>query len=259
MTTCENTEAKKDELDDIIVNGSTWAAIWHMSWPLLLQMSSVSVASFCDVWVAGKLGAGVQAAIGICGQVWFFMMMMTVALSAGTTALVSRFWGAKDMETAVLAAKHSMQFAFIFGTVSAILGLAIAKPLLYMLGASPEVQELGWEYMQVDMVSQLPFTIAWIAHAIWRAKGNARTPMMIWFLMTVIIVVLDIVFCMWPLHLGIRGIGLAWVIAAFVGTILNLYLLGRTDLKDCVDLVGLWKMGISKDWFKRLFNIGIPA
>ncbi len=259
MTTCENTETIKGELDDIIVNGSTWAAIWHMSWPLLLQMSSVSVASFCDVWVAGKLGAGVQAAIGICGQVWFFMMMMTIALSAGTTALVSRFWGARDMENAIAAAKHSMQFAFIFGTLSAILGLVIAKPLLYILGATPEVQELGWQYMQVDMLSQLPFTIAWVAHAIWRAKGNARSPMLIWFLMTVIIVACDFGFCIWPLQLGIRGIGLSWVIAAFVGTGLNIYLLGKTDLKECVDIVGLVKMGISKVWFQRLFNIGIPA
>src|SRR5690606_38776688 len=116
------------ELDDVIVNGSTWAAIWYMSWPLLLQMSSVSLASFCDVWVAGRLGSEVQAAIGICGQIWFFMIIATVALSAGTTALVSRFWGARDLDMAVVAARYSMQFGLIFGVCSAIVGLAIARP-----------------------------------------------------------------------------------------------------------------------------------
>ncbi|HMO19687.1 MAG TPA: MATE family efflux transporter, partial [Candidatus Melainabacteria bacterium] len=92
MVTCQNIDDKQKQIDEVIVNGSTWAAIWHMSWPLVIQMSTVSLASFSDVFIAGKLGSNVQAAIGLCGQIWFFMILITVALSAGTTALVSRFW-----------------------------------------------------------------------------------------------------------------------------------------------------------------------
>src|SRR5437660_7969452 len=99
--------------DDVIIRGSTWAAIWHMSWPLLLNMATISVASFADIWVAGKLGSDVQAAIGIGGQIWFFMIMLTVALSAGTTALVSRYWGARDFATTVEAARQSLIFGLI--------------------------------------------------------------------------------------------------------------------------------------------------
>ncbi len=96
--------------DDVIIRGTTWAAIWHMSWPLLLNMFTISIASFADVWVAGKLGSDTQAAIGICGQIGFFMIMLAVALSAGTTALVSRFWGAGDFKGAVEAARYSLIF-----------------------------------------------------------------------------------------------------------------------------------------------------
>lgn len=260
MSTCQDTKRDKQaSIDDVIVNGSTWAAIWHMSWPLLMQMSSVSVASFSDVWVAGKLGSGVQAAIGICGHIWFFMLLLTVALSAGTNALVSRFWGARDMEEAKTAAKQCMIFAFLFGTSSAILGYFVARPLLAMLGATPEVQELGWKFLQIDLISQLPFTVIWVAHAVWRAMGNARTPMMIWVVMTISIVTLNCVLCISPLQLGIQGIATAWVVAAFIGLTLNMILLRTTELGDCVRVSVLLKDGMSKSWLGRILRIGIPA
>lgn len=260
MSTCQDTKKDKQaSIDDVIVNGSTWAAIWHMSWPLLMQMSSVSVASFSDVWVAGKMGSDVQAAIGICGHIWFFMLLLTVALSAGTNALVSRFWGARDLETASNAAKQCMTFAFLFGTSSAILGYFTARPLLAMLGASPAVQELGWKFLQIDLISQLPFTIVWVAHAVWRAMGNARTPMMIWVIMTITIVILNYVLCITPFQLGIQGIATAWVVAAFIGFTLNMILLRNTELGDCVKVGTLIKDGVSKSWLMRILRVGIPA
>jgi len=246
-------------IDDVILSGSTWAAIWHMTWPLLLQMSSISVASFCDVWVAGKLGSQVQAAIGICGQVWFFMMLMTVALSVGTTAIVSRHWGARDIDTARLAARQSVIFAVLFGSSSAIAGLIIARWLLGVLGASPEVQELGWQYLRVDLLSQLPFTIIWVCHSIWRAIGNSRTPMMNWLMMVCVIIILDFTLCLNPLHLGVSGIAWAWVAASCLGVISNVILLRQTELADCVRLRALIKEGVSKEWLLKIFTIGIPA
>lgn len=259
MTTCQNLEKKKFDLDDVIVNGSTWAAIWHMSWPLVIQMSTVSIASFCDVWIAGKMGSNVQAAIGICGQIWFFMIMLTVALSAGTTALVSRFWGARDFKTAEEAARQSMIFAFCFGTLSMIGGLIVCRPLLALLGASEEVQRLGWQYMSIDLLSQLPFTVVWITHAIWRAMGNARVPMINWAIMTTIILVLDYSFCIQPFQMGIGGIGLAWFIASLVGMTLNLIFLRKTKLAEAMTFKSMFESGLSRLWLMRLLKIGLPA
>lgn len=259
MVTCQNIDDKQKQIDEVIVNGSTWAAIWHMSWPLVIQMSTVSLASFSDVFIAGKLGSNVQAAIGLCGQIWFFMILITVALSAGTTALVSRFWGARDMETAEEAARQSMIFAFFFGTASMVVGLLICRPLIAALGASPEVQDLGWRYMSIDLLSQLPFTIVWITHAIWRAMGNARVPMMVWGIMTTIILALDYCLCIKPFQMGIAGIGTAWFCASIVGMTLNLVLLRKTRLANAVKFRSMFKSGLSKDWFMRLLKIGLPA
>lgn len=257
MTTAELELVKNDA--DVIVSGSTWKAIWHMSWPGLLQMIAVSIASFADVWVAGKLGPEVQAAIGIGGQIWFFMTLFAVALSAGTTALVSRFWGAKDYDGAIEASRQSLVFAVLFGIASSALGLFIAKPLYQMLGATPSVQALGWDYLKWDLLSQVPFTGLWVAHSIFRAKGDAKTPLVVWATLMVLICACNVMFCLSPFKMGIGGIGLSWLIAGTVGFILDIFFLSRSSVKECVNIAPILKHGLSKVWFKRLFDIGIPA
>ncbi|HIA53866.1 MAG TPA: MATE family efflux transporter [Candidatus Melainabacteria bacterium] len=245
--------------DDVIINGSTWAAIWHMSWPLMLNMCTISIASFADVWVAGKLGSDTQAAIGICGQIGFFMIMLAVALSAGTTALVSRFWGAGDFKGAVEAARYSLIFALIFGCVSGGIGLLVARPLVRMLGASPEVEEQGWQYLRLDLLSHIPFTVLWVSNSIFRAKGDARVPMMTWILMTTLICALDVGLCLGPFKMGIAGIGLAWLIAGTVGVLFSTFILSKSELKECLSLKGKLDKAQSKEWLGRLLRIGIPA
>lgn len=71
-------------VDGMIVNSSLWRAIWHLSWPLYLNMMTIALASFSEIWVGGRLGSAAQAAIGLGGQIWFFLVLLVVALSAGT-------------------------------------------------------------------------------------------------------------------------------------------------------------------------------
>lgn len=251
--------SRKDNIDQVIISGSLRKAIWLLSWPLLVRMAAVSIASFTDVWIAGKLGSNTQAAIGICAQVWFFLLMITVALSAGTTAMVSRYWGAKDYENAVETARHSIAFACLFGIFTIILGLTISKPLLGLLGASDTVVEIAWSYIKIDILSQLPFTIVWISHSIMRAKGDTISPMINWIVMTSLIVSLDILFCLSPLNMGVEGIAYAWLISSIVGIIISTYNLSKSELKECLSIKRTLKNGYSSEWLKRLMKIGLPA
>ena len=244
--------------NDVITKGSLWAAIWHMAWPLFLNMVTIAVASFVDLYVAGRLGSNVQAAIGMGGQIWFFMVLLAVALSAGTNALVSRFWGEGSLEKTVQAARQSILFAFGFGTVSAIIGLLVCRPLMHLLGASPAVEQEGWDYLKYDLLAQLPFTVLWVTNSIFRAKGSAKIPMLIMMCITAQVIVLDFVLCLGPLHVGIAGIGMSWGIASILGVALSFYILKRSDIGACLDLRTMFRE-TSWEWFTRLMRVGIPA
>jgi putative MATE family efflux protein len=252
-------ETDKPKLaDDVIISGSTWAAIWHMSWPLFLNMVTISIGCMADIWVAGQLGSNVQAAIGLGGQIWFFMILLAVALSAGTNALVSRFWGEGSVEKTEEAARQSIFFSVIFGAASAMIGLIVCRPLLHALGASPAVEREGWNYLKFDLLGQLPFTILWVTNSIFRAKGNARAPMAIMAIMTVFVIALDYGLCIKPFHLGVQGIGLSWLTGSVFAVALSFWLLSKSEIKGCIDVRKMIK-GMSREWFARLMNIGVPA
>ncbi len=244
---------------DTILRGSTWAAIWDMSWPMLINAMSVSIACFADVYVAGRLGSDEQAAVGLGGQVWFFMVLMAIAIATGANAIVSRHWGARDYETAIEASRQCILWALVFGAISIVAAVAICRPVLHMLGASPQVAHLGWSYLKYNFLAICPLTVLWVCHSIFRAKGNARTPMLLMGALMSLVVLLDVGLCLFPLHLGISGIGVAWMIAGSVSCVLSLVSLGASDLGRALVVSKEYPLRFSWSWAWRVLKIGIPS
>ena len=244
---------------DAIIEGSTWAAIWDMSWPMLVNAMAVSLACFADVYVSGRLGADEQAAVGLGGQVWFFMVVWAIAIASGANAIVSRYWGARDFETAVEASRQCIIWAFIFGGVSVVAGVTLCQPVMQLLGASAAVSALGWAYLKYSFISLCPLTALWVCHSIFRAKGDARTPMLLMGILMVLVIVLDYGLCLWPLHIGISGIGISWVVAGAVACAISLFALRGTELGRCLDLNKGNPIKVSLNWASRILKIGLPA
>lgn len=244
---------------NLLVEGPIWKAIASMSLPLMLNGLSISAATFVDAFVAGKLGADELAAVGIGGQIWFGMIIMAIAIATGANALVSRFWGAADYKQAMEAARQSIFFAVIFGAFSVLVGVCFSGPLLAFLGASPAVQAKGAAYLPIQFCAQLPLTILWVCHSIFRAKGDANLPTAIMAFVTITIVILDFVFCLYPGRLGIAGIGLSWFVASAVGCLLMLLAFRASELKGAVEISAERPFDLSKDWCWRIMRIGLPA
>ncbi len=186
-------------------------------------------------------------------------MLLATALSAGTTALISRYWGERDLKQTIAASRQSLIFGCLFGSASAGAGMLLARPIMHVLGASTVVENLGWEYMKYDMSSQLPYTLLWVFNSIFRAKGDARVPMIIMAGMTALVIALDFILCIYPFHVGIAGLGISWLVAAFLGVTASYLLILRTELAPCVDIRQIISSGISLGWFVRLMKIGLPA
>jgi Na+-driven multidrug efflux pump len=77
-------------------------------------------------------------------------------------------------------------------------------------------------------------------------------------LITAQVILLDFGLCIWPLHLGISGIGMAWGIASILGVTLSFKLLQRSEIGQCLDVATMLRE-TSWQWFDRLMKIGVPA
>ena len=244
---------------ELLTEGPIWKAIASMSIPMVLNALAISAATFADAYVAGKLGADDLAAVGIGGQVWFGMIIMAIAIATGANALVSRFWGARDYDQAMEAARQSLFSAVIFGVVSALLGVCCTDFFLHILGASDHVKELGSSYLKIQFLAQLPLTLLWVCHSIFRAKGDATLPTVIMAMVTAGVVILDFGLCLWPVRMGIAGIGVAWLVATSLGCILMLLAFKKSEFASCVEVSKKKPFNFSMAWMKRIMAIGLPA
>ena len=106
------------------------------------------VGLLVDMWVAGRLGADAQAAMGIGFQVRYLMMILSSAMAVATIAIVGRYFGAGDLKNAIEASRQALIFAGIFGALSICIGCLFGKSVLHLLGASAAVEGQGWAFLK---------------------------------------------------------------------------------------------------------------
>jgi putative MATE family efflux protein len=249
----------KSKIDAPLVEGSLWRAIWIMSWPLLLMTISNSIVSIVDCQVAGRLGSVSQAAVGISEQVVFVFMVFIMSVSVGTTAVVSRAFGAKEHEKVTATAGQSINLSLGIGLVLSLLSLSFSEQLMRIFSPSTEAALLASSYLRIYSFYLLPFSIVSIISAVFRSSGDARTPLLVVATMTVINIFLDYAFVCynWPIaHLGIQGIAYAGLISSLIGSILAVYKLKCSSvLKDSLKRM----LPISFAIMKRILTIGLPS
>ncbi len=245
----------------VLTRGSTWSAIWHMSWPLTLNMLALAAMNLFEGWIGGRLGADAQAAMGIGGQLWFLFMMMTLALSAGTTAIISRYCGAGDMEMAARAGRQSLLCSVILSGIATMVGLLTCRSILQALGAPPAVADQGCTYLNMCLMAMVPYTVLWISNSIFRASGDAFTPMATMMLVFGAIMLCEFILCIGPtgIKLGVAGIGISWTLCSFIGIALNFTRLKHSSLAAVCDLSVAISDGLSLVWMKRFLAVGIPS
>lgn len=242
-----------------IINGPLWTVIWILTWPIMINMCAFGVGTFVDTWVAGRLSADAQAAMAIGWQIRYFMMMFTIALEVGATALVSRYYGARDKDNTIEAARQSLIWSAVFGIASVAVGLPISTSLLHWLGASPGVAQQGWEYLKFILIANIPTTLLWTTQSIFRSVGNVHIAMETTIGGTILVILFDFLFCFHPWRMGIGGIGLSWILAGSIAFAWNVYQLRKSDMAPCLNIAKSWRWSVSRDWFFRIMTIGIPG
>ncbi|NJE31123.1 MATE family efflux transporter [Thermococcus sp. 18S1] len=232
--------------------------LWKLAWPAIMGNISQTLLNLVDMMMVGQLGALALAAVGLGGQVSWFMMPIMAAVATGTLALVARFVGAKDEESAVLALEQSLYLAFLLGIPVMLFGWVFGDDILRIMGAKPDVVALGYEYIKV-LFAFYPIRFAgFTAFSALRGAGDTKTPMKLGILMNVVNAVLDYLLIFGKLGFPKLGpVGAAWASGIGITTsfLIGLYLLwsGRLVLRFRPS----WSFHL--DMAGRILRIGIPT
>jgi putative MATE family efflux protein len=241
-----------------LVEGSLWHAIWSMSWPLLLTTFSASIVGIVDLQVAGTLGSAQQATVGVCEHILFLVVIFIFSISVGTTALVSRAYGAGNLKEAVQGTGQSITIAVAVGGILAVVALALTPHIIMLSTQSQAVLTLGRPYLQIYALYLIPFSINAIINAAFRAIGDAKTPLLVVASMTAVNILGDytIVIGNWPVPgLGIKGIAVSALVASTLGSMIALYRLKHSALSNSL----LCLLPINPSMIYRILKVGLPA
>ena len=248
--------------DRSIVEGPLTAAVWRLAWPTMLVNIISGLQSLVDQVLVGHIiGFTGNAAIGVANQIFIAVFIFVGSIFTGMSVLVSRFAGAGDHDKV----DRTVYQAFITVVAMAVLVMAplgwfLGPALLDLVHASPEVQVQALPFLRIMFVSSIGMLIFFMLGGALRSAGDARTPMVMGFVLTALNVVFNVIL--------IRGLGpipSLGTAGAAIGTAL------ASGLVAGYAVFRLWrggwvvrfphKHGFAPDWdiIRALFRFGLPA
>ncbi|HEV2121443.1 MAG TPA: MATE family efflux transporter [Chloroflexota bacterium] len=236
--------------------------VFNLAWPVIVENLLQTAVGVVDLLMVSRLGAAAIAGVGVSVQVLFVVFAAIMAIATGTTVLVSRFTGANQPHDATRVLKQSILMAVALGVFLAVVGVPSAKPLVALLGADPDVVELGGGYLQVVFLTSIALTTTYILGAALRGAGDSRTPMYVAFGINVVNVVVSYILIFGELGFPAMGVvGSAWgsAVGRILGAVALVVLVAHGVRRTGITLVG--RQGWSPDpallW--RLLRIGLPS
>ena len=248
--------------DRSIVEGPLAGAVWRIAWPTMLTNVVGGLQGIIDHVLVGHLvGFAGNAAIGVAWQIYIVVIVFISSIFTGMGVLVARFAGANETEkvdrTVYQAFLTAIGMSFL---LIAPLGYVLAPSLLDLVNAAPGVQEQALPFLRVMFLFGGGMLMFFMLGGALRAAGDARTPMVVGLVMTVLNLVLNVVF--------IRGLG---PIPAY-GTVGSA--IGTVIAANAVGLYAFWRLwrggwvvhfprgrALAPDWtiIRSLFRFGLPA
>ncbi|MDE0061964.1 MAG: MATE family efflux transporter [Gammaproteobacteria bacterium] len=232
--------------------------IWQLAFPSILGNLSYSVVAMVQTKFVGELGPGALAAVGAGQRVFFAMQAILMAVSAGTTALVARAWGAGDYQEASRVTMASLALAGVFSLAVMVVGVLYARPVSSMFGLDPVTLDLAAENIRMLSWFNLAFAVTFILSAALRASGDAWSPLWIGTAVNLINIPLLYAFVFgrygFP-ELGVAGAAAAAGVSFSVGGVLllGLWVMQKFRIRHVTG--GWWR----RERLQRLLHIGYPA
>jgi putative MATE family efflux protein len=248
--------------DRSIVAGPLAGAVWRLAWPTMLVNIIGGMQSLVDQVLVGHIvGYAGNAAIGVANQVFIAIFIFITSLFTGMSVLVSRFAGAGDVDKVNRTVYQAcITAAGLAVFVMAPAGFLLAPSLLDFVNAAPAVQAQALPFLRIMFLTSSGMLVYFMLAGALRSAGDARTPMVLGFVMTALNIAFNIVL--------IRGLGPIpsfGTAGAAMGTAI------ASGLVATYAIVRLWRggwvvrfprgHGFGLDWgiIRELFRFGLPA
>jgi len=220
-------EALQDN-DEDFTSGPIRRALGLLAIPMMLEMAMESIFAVVDIAFVSRLGTDAVAAVGITEALVTVLYGIAIGLGVGLTAMVSRRIGGQDVRGAAEVTGQAIWIGAFLSVIIGIAGVAYARDLLEIMGASEGVIEQGTGFTAVLLGGSVTIIYLFLLNAAFRGAGDATVALRSLWLANGINIVLDpcLIFGLGPFpEMGVTGAAVATTIGRGIGVIYQLWYL----------------------------------
>ena len=209
-----------------------------------------------NVFVVGRFDSShAMAAVGATTFLINLIINLFLGVSVGANAVIANNIGRRDPQAVRRAVSTTAALSLIGGAILLVVGLLVATPLLRLLGTPPDVINDSALYLNICFLGAPFFMVYNFGAAIFRSKGDTRTPLYILAVAGVINVVVSMVTVI-VFHMSVAGVACAYFVSNMFSAVVITMLLWREEGEF---RVRLGQIRIYRKELGNILAIGLPA
>lgn len=239
-----------------LTQGSEMKTILYFSLPILVGNLFQQLYNVADSVIVGNfLGKESLAAVGFSYQINFLLISLSSGISLGASVLISRYFGAKNMQQIKKVIDTGFLFSIVLSVLIGVAGVCSSYQILVLFRIPENLLSISNSYLKIIFIGVIP-TFAYNSLTnIFRGMGDSKTPTYILIAATLINIVLDIFFIT-TLKWGVAGAAIATVMAQTFSFLTCMFYM---QWRYPELFIRFWNLQLDCHELKKSLIIGTPA
>lgn len=239
-----------------MTSGSIPKQMVFFALPILLGNLFQQLYNTVDSLIVGNfLGSQALAAVSSSGNIIFLMIGFFNGVAIGAGVVISRYFGAREIERMQNAIHTTVAFGLIVSFIMTLIGVFFTPTLLRWMGTPDSVMAASVTYFKIYFLGSFGSIMYNFFVGILQAVGDSKHSLYYLIVSSVVNVVLDLFFIA-VLNMGVGSAALATIISQYISAGLCLNLLLTT--KGTHRIVPS-KVKIHKELLGEILKYGLPS
>ena len=240
----------------LMTSGSIPKQMIFFALPILLGNLFQQLYNTVDSLIVGNfLGSQALAAVSSSGNIIFLMIGFFNGVAIGAGVVISRYFGAREIERMQNAIHTTVAFGLIVSFIMTLVGIFFTPTLLRWMGTPESVMAASVTYFKIYFLGSFGSIMYNFFVGILQAVGDSKHSLYYLIVSSIVNIVLDLFFIA-VLKMGVGSAAAATIISQYISAGLCLYLLLTTTGTHRIILS---KIKIHKEYLGEILKYGLPS
>ncbi len=228
-----------------------------LAWPIFVENSLRMSLMAVDVLMLSVYSDGAVAAVGLSGNLVFFITLVYMITSTGCGVLVGQNLGAQRQSEAASIAQQGLVVALLMGLVIGSIIFVSADLLVGLYELESNVEDLAYQYILIVGSLSITSSVGILLTTLLRAYGHSKPPMWIHLIGGLVNIVGNYIalFGPWGIAVtGVAGVAVATVISQLIMACASFWVIKKLEIPVFTNAA----FSFNAEHVRKILAIGVP-